>query len=49
MKRLNTELKSKMVDMEDKFAKEKEELLSVLDQLRSQIKIYRKDQSEKEN
>jgi hypothetical protein len=33
--------------MEDNFSKEKEELLSVLEQLRSQIKIYKKDQAEK--
>jgi chromosome segregation ATPase len=49
MRRQLSDFKNKMVSAENEWEKEKEELCEINDQLRTQIKLLRRDQSEKEN
>jgi CHASE3 domain sensor protein len=48
-KKQNGEYKSKLAALQDSFSKEREEYLEAIEQLKSQIKVLRRDQSEKEN
>jgi chloramphenicol O-acetyltransferase len=48
-KKQNSEYKVKLVTIQDDFDKKEQEYLEAIEQLKSQIRMLRKDQSEKEN
>lgn len=48
-KKQNNEYKAKIVSIQDNFEREKSEYLEAIEQLRMQVKLLRKDQSDKEN
>lgn len=49
MRKQISDFRAKMVNAEDQWQKEKQELCEVIDQLKTQVKLLRRDQSEKEN
>lgn len=46
-KKQNNEYKAKILAMQENFEKEKEKYLEAIDQLKAQVKMFRKDQAEK--
>ena len=49
MKKQMSEFKTKMISSENEWESEKEQLCELIDQLKTQVKLMKRDQSEKEN